>query len=212
MKLIDLSHPLKPGMPVFPGMVEPQFRDDFTVETHGFAEKHLAMHSHTGTHIDAPAHMLAEGLTLDQFPVDQYLGRGLVLDVRVQPRIDLEFLKRYEAAIAQTEFLLFCTGWDMKWGQPDYFSGFPALDSAASAWLSGFALKGVGVDAISIDAADAKTYVVHHNLLSKPMVVIENCRGLDRLIGIDFFFSCLPLAIVDADGSPVRAVAWIGEE
>ena len=144
MKIIDLSHPLEPGMPVFPGMAQPEFHDDFTIQPHGFAEKFLAMHSHTGTHIDAPAHMLEQCPTLDRLPMDQYLGRGLVIDVRGRSAIDRDFLSAHEAAITQTEFLLFCTGWDKKWGEPDYFIGYPALDAVASEWLSKFHLKGVG--------------------------------------------------------------------
>lgn len=209
MKLIDLSHPMTPNMPVFPGMAQPTVRNDFTIARDGFAEKYLGMHTHTGTHIDAPAHMLANGLTLDQLPVDQFIGTGAVLDVRGRTVIDRAFLKENESAIVKSDFILFCTGWDQKWGQDCYFSDYPALDAAASVWLAQYTLKGVGVDAISIDAADAEPYTVHHHLLSKSMIIIENCRGLERLINQSFDFSCLPLPVVGADGSPVRAVALL---
>lgn len=209
MKLIDLSHPIEPGMPIFPGMAQPTVRDDFTVARDGFAEKYLGMHTHTGTHIDAPAHMLAEGLTLDRLPLEQFFGRGAVLDVRGRSIIDTAFLKENASLIVKTDFLLFCTGWDQKWGHDDYFTGYPALDAAASAWLARHTLKGVGVDAISIDAADVEQYRVHHHLLSQSMIIIENCLGLERLIDQSFDFSCPPLPLTGADGSPVRAVALI---
>jgi kynurenine formamidase len=130
-----------------------------------------------------------------------------VLDVRDIETIELDFLKAHEETLVKNSFVLFCTGWDKKWGHEDYFKDYPSLSVQASAWLAQFNLKGVGVDAISIDAADVTQYTVHHNLLSKSMIVIENCRGLERLIGKSFQFHCFPLAIRDADGSPVRAVA-----
>ncbi|MCK5146054.1 hypothetical protein KAR48_04820 [bacterium] len=65
------------------------------------------------------------------------------------------------------------------------------------------------VDAMSINAADTRKCTVHHNLLSKSIIIVENCRRLDELIGMSFQFTCFPLAITGADGSPVRAVAII---
>ena len=61
MKLIDLSHPLFDGMPVYPGAESPHFETVATVGQDGYAEKRITFFSHTGTHLDAPSHILARG-------------------------------------------------------------------------------------------------------------------------------------------------------
>jgi arylformamidase len=65
MKVVDLSHLITVSMPVYPGTEPPRIEDACTIPEHGFAEKRLTMFSHTGTHIDAPGHILAGGARLD---------------------------------------------------------------------------------------------------------------------------------------------------
>lgn len=85
---------------------------------------------------------------------------------------------------------------------------FPVLSKVACSWLINFELKGVGLDVISIDPVDDTLDLINHRIvLGKGMVIIENLTNLD-LIGDELFtFSCLPLKIENADGSPVRAIA-----
>jgi len=71
--------------------------------------------------------------------------------------------------------------------------------------------EGVGVDAISMDRVVDEELPIHKILLEKGVIFIENLKGLDELIDCEFIFSCLPLKIEGADGSPVRAVAIIHE-
>ena len=79
--IIDLTHAISPDMPVFPGTEAPRFDEAYTIERNGFAEKMLHLVSHTGTHIDAPGHILPGAVRLDAMGVDRFLGPGLVLDV-----------------------------------------------------------------------------------------------------------------------------------
>jgi len=65
MKTIDLTQPLREGMPVYPGTEPPRLEVGCSITEHGFAEKRLSFFSHTGTHIDAPSHLLAKGKSLD---------------------------------------------------------------------------------------------------------------------------------------------------
>lgn len=213
MQVIDLSHPLAEGMPVFPGTPEPEFQKPLLIEKHGFAESLLKIGSHTGTHVDAPAHMIAGGKHLGDFPLSAFIGPGLVLDLRALPPgpVEISFLQKKAAAIARAEFLLLLTSWSERWGRPDYFRDYPVLSPDAARWLNGFKLKGVGVDAISVDAHDAARYEVHLALLSADILIVENLAGLDRLVERDFVFSCLPLSLPEADGCPVRAAALPAE-
>ena len=80
MKVIDLTHVMTADMPVYPGTEPPQFRPANSYEKDGFRETLLSMFTHTGTHMDPPAHLFAGRTTLDQFPPDQFIGKALVID------------------------------------------------------------------------------------------------------------------------------------
>ncbi len=211
MEVVDLTHFISSTMPVFPGTEPPTITDVFTIERNGFAEKMLRLVSHTGTHIDAPGHILPGSARLDGVSVDRFLGPGLVLDVSaVRGRtIEVNDILHYEAKLRRVDFALLLTGWAKHWGAAEYFGPYPVLSSSSAQWLAGFGLKGLGVDAISVDEVDSTALTVHRALFAKDIMIIENLSGLEPLTGRQFTFSCLPLKIVDADGSPVRAVAII---
>lgn len=209
MRVIDLSHDICEAMPFFPGTEAPRIVDSFTIDHHGFAEKSIQFVSHTGTHIDAPCHILPGAATLDRFEIGHFIGPGLVLDVsRIAGRkIEVADLEKEESRISVVDFVLFHSGWARHWGDAAYFGSYPVLSATAASWITGFKLKGAGVDAISMDEADSASLTVHRTLLAKNMVIVENLVGLEALIGKEFVFSCLPLKIKQGDGSPVRAVA-----
>ena len=82
MKVIDLTHTIQEEMPVFPGTEPPALMQAASCEEDGFREILLKLTTHTGTHMDSPAHIFPDGITLDQFPADQFMGRALVIDCR----------------------------------------------------------------------------------------------------------------------------------
>jgi arylformamidase len=211
MNIIDLSHTIHEAMPFFPGTEPPRIVDFYTIPGNGFAEKGLQLLSHTGTHVDAPCHILAGAHTLEELGPGHFYGPGWVLDVsHVRDRhIEITDLQEEEGRIAAVDFVLFHSGWERFWGEADYFGAYPVLSPEAAGWLSGFKLKGVGVDMVSLDEVDSASLVVHRTFLAKDMVLVENLANLKALIGKKFIFSCLPLRIAAADGSPVRAVAMV---
>lgn len=209
MKVIDLSHTIHSAMPVFPGTEPPMIQEANTIEKDGFAEAKITFYSHTGTHMDAPAHMIARGKSLDEYPIEHFMGPALVMDFTHIQRneIDLEELRPYEDQIRKVDFVILKTGWSQYWGEDAYFVGFPALSEEAAKWIASFKLKGIGTDAISIDSMESTTFNIHHTFFENHMVIIENIANLDALTSNVFIFSCMPLKTQKADGSPVRAVA-----
>src|SRR5690554_3717403 len=166
MKLCDLSHQLNNDTPVFSGMKKPAFKPAATLEKEGYRETHLSFDSHTGTHIDAPAHMLKNGKTLDQFPVDRFAGKALIISVPENTkRIEKDFLVQFGGKLTKAEFVLFKTGWSNFWGTQRYFEDFPTLSADAVEWLLTFSLKGIGFDVISADPMDSTTYPNHFSIL-----------------------------------------------
>ncbi len=209
MEVVDLTRFISGTMPVFPGSEPPRLEESFTIERNGFAEKTFHLASHTGTHIDAPGHILPGAIRLDGFPAGRFLGPGIVLDASaVRGRhVEIGDLEADEPRLRRTDFALLHTGWARHWGEAEYFGAYPVLSPEAAQWLAALGLKGFGVDAISADEVDSTALPVHRALFAKGMVIIENLASLEPLLGKEFVFSCLPLKIVDADGSPIRAVA-----
>ena len=208
MPIIDLSHAISPSMPAYPGTKPPKFTAACTIESYGFAEKHMSMSSHTGTHLDAPAHVIAGAKTLDQMAMDRFIGFACVLDLSSIRKQDLKItdLEGSQKLIEASEFVLLHTGWSLFWGQEAYYQGYPVLSTEAAHWLSEFAIKGIGIDAISIDEMGSTELTIHRRFLEREIVIVENLTNLERLPKRGFVFSCFPLKIEHADGSPVRAI------
>jgi len=218
MPLIDLTHPVAPGMPSFPGTPSPAFRESFTIAEHGFREREITMISHTGTHADAPAHILPDGVTFDAYGIDRFAGQAVVIDApgagspaptAGPSMVQVSDLRDQAARLADAEFVLLRTGWSAYWGRQEYFRGFPCLTAEAARWLVDRGVRGFGVDTCSVDPPDSKDLPVHHVLLGAEVLIVENLASLDVLPERSFPFLALPLRLSDADGGPVRAVAMV---
>lgn len=210
MKVIDLTHVIKEDMPVYPGTQPPKLQTANTIEKDGFRETLLTMFSHTGTHMDAPAHVYADEKTLDALSVDRFVGKALIVDCRNAENgcIGIEHVEKYGDAARDAEFLIFRTGWAEKWNTPDYFKGFPCIDSCVADFLIATGKKGVGVDTIGIDPVGAPLDTHLKLLKCSRLVIIENLTNLEGITGV-FTFAALPLKFLNADGAPIRAIAMV---
>ena len=210
MRIIDLTHTIRENMPVYPGTEPPSLKTANTIEKDHFKETLLTMYSHTGTHIDAPAHVFEVRTALDAFPASQFTGKALVIDCRALAEgedITMVQLAPYGDKVQKADFLLFCLGWDKKWGTPDYFGDYPCLDDEVMALILSGDYKGIGFDTISLDPMES--LVRHRQLFSQKNILnIENLCNLGALPRSPVMFACLPIKVQDSDGAPARAIAW----
>lgn len=212
MKVIDLTHVIENAMPVYPGTEPPSIETANTYEKDGFKETKISMFTHTGTHMDPPAHIFKGRTTLDAFPPDQFIGKALVIDctsLHEGELITMERLLPYGEKVKEADFLLFYLGWDDRWGTEAYFGDYPCIDDAVLNLILEGTYKGIGFDVISVDPISDVNLTRHKKLFeSKDIVNIENLCNLGQCGSDLFWFSCFPLKIADCDGSPIRAVAW----
>ena len=212
MKVIDLTHVITAQMPVYPGTEPPILEPANTYEKDGFKETKLSMYTHTGTHMDPPAHLYPGRTTLDRFPPEQFIGKALVIyfrSLREGEPITMEHIARYGEKVDQADFLLFHLGWDKRWGSESYFGDYPCIDDEVLDKILRGSYKGIGFDVIGLDPIADGNLTRHKKLFkSKEIVNIENLCNLELCGDNLFWFSCFPLKIADSDGSPIRAVAW----
>ena len=209
MHVMDLTQTIGETMPVYPGTEQPKLTQTNTIEKDGFKETLLRMYSHTGTHMDAPAHIFPGAPTLDALPAEKFTGKACVVDCSDAGeggRITMRHIQNVRAAADEAEFLLFYTGWSRLWNDGRYFGAYPAFDADVMRYCAA-GKKGIGIDAISIDPIDSFELPMHRIVLGAGLVIVENLTNLEGLIGRAFRFAALPLKYENADGAPVRAIA-----
>ena len=215
MRIIDLTMTLRTGFPVFPAYPVPVVHAWTSVKEHGFYSNLLIIIEHVGTHVDAPAHFIEGGRTIDEVLIDRFMGKGVVIDVThlgpkepITKDIIKGILSKYGIESLKGWVVLFYTGHDSKLGTPEWFN-HPGLDGSGAKYLLDLGVNAVGIDAPSIDH---EPYPAHKLLLGNGVPIYENLTNLKELVDKPRFrFIGLPLKILRGSASPVRAIAIIEE-
>lgn len=197
---LDISRPLAAGTACWPGDVPFAFRFGWQIAA-GASVNVGAMETsvHTATHCDAPFHFDDRGATVDRLPLDVFVGPAWVVDVRGASswRTNLETLD-----LASAPRVLFHTG-----GWPDtarFPETIPVMEPGLPDWLAERGVRLVGVDLPSVDPLDSKALDNHHALGRRGITIVEGL-WLEGVPAGRYEFVGLPLKIVGADGSPIRA-------
>lgn len=198
---IDLSVVLNNETPVYPGDPTPKISPAGMLDKDGFVDHSILVGTHLGTHIDAPMHMLEGGKSLDQTPLEQFIGTGKLIEV-----ISDDFNAVMTAGIQEGDIILFRTGMSEKYHDSVYFEQYPAMSEDVARYLVEAKVKMVGVDTCSVDNQDG--FPIHKILLAGDVLIIENLTNLNQLVNKDFKVYALPLNL-QIDGSPARVIAEI---
>lgn len=205
---IDISMRLSPGMLVWEG--DPPFQARLERSgpdgSPGTCQiTHLRMGSHTGTHLDAPRHVFADGDSLDSLDPRLLNGPARVIDLRgLGPGLTAEHLRSHGAA--GTERLLLKTDNGRLLDEP-FAPDFVHLTLEAARWLvEQTSTRLVGIDYLSIEAAGDPDLPVHRALLgAKPPIWLLETLDLRAVAPGDYELVCLPLRLQSGDGGPARA-------
>ena len=194
-------------MQCFPGDMTPEIE---RLEADGFRTANLSLCTHAGTHVDAPAHMSSQSVTLDMMPPETFWGLALLADVRhaAGREIEISDLAPHAEKLAEADFLLLRTGWEDKFGTEEYLAGFPTLSREAAQYALSLGIRGFGFDTISVDSVESEECPIHKTLLCAGALIIENLSGLGALPGGEtFLLAALPMPLACADGAPARVMA-----
>jgi kynurenine formamidase len=222
LEMIDLSHRLEDGIPKFP--THTSFRHVPCINDLDPATMFsLEIHEHTGTHVDAPDHFLADKKifnseihTVDVLPLRKFIGPAVVVTispneenlVTKQMLIDWE---RQNLNISSVRFVMFNFGWAAKWKLGDsgleFTRDYPGISRDCAQYISDNGVLGVGTDCIGLDAFESVDIPAHDVLLQKGIYIFENLANLSSLDGV-FIFQGFPLRIRGGSGSPIRASAY----
>ena len=204
MKLIDISHTLDENTPAFPGDYKTILSKNRTLEENYYNAYLLQSGLHTGTHIDAPMHLTNDIRTIDEFPLDSFCGRGVLLDVRGEKTISMK--PAYREMINEQNIVLLFTGFDKVYFEEEYFTQHPVVGDDLASFLLSRKIKMLGMD---MPSPDCSPYTLHKELLRNGIFVLENLTNLQSLIGApNFEVMALPLKL-SAEASFVRAVCLI---
>ncbi|WP_309065560.1 cyclase family protein [Microbacterium sp.] len=212
MALRDLSHPIRDGMMVYPGDPAVSVGPALTLAADGVAVARIGMGSHTGTHVDAPAHTVPGGRTMADVHLDELVGDAVVLRVPTaaegRPYGWDELVCEGGVPPELPPIVIIDTGW-ARWFGGERALRHPFLRPDAVRELMRRGMRVLGVDTLSPDPTDAASvdFPVHEVVLGGDGLIVENLRGLEDLpprVRVGFF----PLRL-DGDGAPVRAVAFL---
>ena len=203
MKIHDVTVPISEGMITYPG--DPKIRIKQTRklnENAAYNLRTLTLGSHTGTHVDAPLHLIENGQSVDDLPLEMLIGRARVVEVTA-PVITREVLQEFDLTADMR--LLFKTRNSYLWGQGRFVRDYVYIAPDAARHLLKEGIKLVGIDYLSVDKFDAEELEVHAEFLGAGAIIIEGLN-LREIEPGDYEMICLPLKIKDGDGAPARVV------
>jgi kynurenine formamidase len=227
-EVVDLTHRMHEGMPVWPGAAP--FKMTRTSDyPQGYRAHVFEMAENTGTHVDAPAHFVEGKRSIAQIPPDELVVPAVVIDVTHKVERNADYLisasdvSDWEAAngsIAPGALVIARTGWYERFQSPQRYINqdaegvmhFPGFGPDAAALLVERDVVGIGIDTPSLDHGPAKKFATHEIMLGADKYMIENLANLDKLpeVGATVVVGVLPVA--DGSQAQARVVALVPEK
>jgi arylformamidase len=202
-RIHDVTVPLTPGLAVFPGdpplLIEPL--QQAGEAPYGLAR--LVLTTHCGTHVDAPAHFVPGGMTVDALPLEILMGKTRVLELVARERVERADLEALD--LRDDLRVLLKTRMSGQLLRSGYQEDHVYLSEDAALYLAQAGLKLVGFDYLSIDRFSGTGFPAHHALLGAGVIVVEGLDLSDVEPG-EYDMACLPLRVGGGDGAPARVV------
>jgi kynurenine formamidase len=214
VRVVDLTHAFQNGMPVFPGLPSPSFEPIAKVEDDGYAMTSFSMLNHIGTHVDAPAHQIAGGDTLDEIPLHRLVTDAVTIDVSHRDphgAIPLAELEPHLDKVQPGDIVLLYSDNSRNYGTDAYWTSWSYPDPDAARALIDRGVSAIGFDGPSADPVDSTTMDLHRIWLGSGRMILENVANLDQLPERAQVVVA-PMKVAGANGAPVRIFALLKED
>ncbi len=204
MKLYDISIPLSPTVPVFPGDPAVSFTEHCSIKNGAVCNLTIYnFGSHSATHMDAPLHFVNDGKSVSDLPIERFIGKALVVDVRGYKAVTAEHVKRLE--LPPNINILFKTDNNNTLLESEFKKDFVYITPEAAQILIDKKVNLIGIDYLSVEQFGVKDFLAHKILLANEIIILEGIRLTDIEPG-EYTLFAFPILIDGANGSSVRAV------
>ena len=198
--LIDLTQTICDSQPIFPGDNRTILNQSQAINSDGYNNHDLSTSMHSGTHIDIPLHFTNDARSMDDWPLERFIGRGYIIDYSTASSQSAVFNQN----IPYDSIVVLHTGWSARYLSHDYFDAYPVLDLAIADLLIQRRVKMLAIDAPS---PDKYPFDIHRALLENNILIAENLCHTEALLELESFeIIALPLKI-RAAGSIARIIA-----
>jgi len=204
MKFVDLSHPISNEMSTYPSDPDISIVREKEIHLDRTLLHRFTMGTHTGTHLDAPAHIISGGKTLDDFPLSSFTGKTV--------KVDLDSIIELEKVDEKVNGIIFDSSWYRRFKEPEIYFGSdrPEIPIYLVKKVIEMGIKYFGCDLPSVDVSGSEDKPIHNALLGANIIIYESLTNLNQLpLLTPFEFYGFPLPFVGLDGSPVRAIGVI---
>ena len=216
MEMVDLSRVIYDGMPKIPVLPDVRVKRFFSLEKgHPLNVTEVQLPCHAGTHVDAPLHIVPDGKSIEELPLDSFIGPGAVISVKKRggEQVTAADLENSGVSVGPGDILMLFTGWDEKFESPDY-NLHPYLSVDAAEWIVKKGVKLFGIDCITVDLPTPLRqkgfdFPVHKRLLGNGVLIAENVTNLGKIMGRKTRILALPLKVRGSDAGHARIVAEI---
>lgn len=210
--IYDLTWPLTDLMPVYPNDPDVRIMRPHTHEADGVQLTAISMGCHTGTHLDVPRHFVASGLSIENEPIERFVGPAAILSVPWQLDQPLDLTQADWSHWQHGDFVLISTDWEHRGGTTAFYQDIPSFAAGTSELLIEKGIRLIGLDLPTVREIVRPGFdkrYMHRTILGNGMIIVEALANLSKLAGKRVHFSAVPLLIPGADGSPVRAYAHV---
>jgi len=216
MEMIDLSRVIYDGMPKIPVLPDVHVQRCLSLEKgHPLNVTEISLACHAGTHVDAPVHIIDNGKSIEEIPLEDFVGPGAIIPVKKRggEEVTARDLEDSGVPVSRGDILMLFTGWDEKFESPDY-NIHPYLSIDAAEWIVGKGVKLLGIDCITVDLPTPMRqkgfeYPVHRILLGNGVLIAENVANLGKVAGKKSRILALPLKVKGSDAGHARIIAEI---
>jgi arylformamidase len=203
-KLLDVSVPLRQGLPTYPNNPPFELQPIKRMAEGGSSNvSRLVMGTHTGTHVDAPRHFIDDGMAVDALPLNLLIGRARVIEITRRGGITADDLAA--AGLREDLRVLFKTSNSALWNSDVFHDDYTYVSDAAARYLVEQGVKVVGIDYLSIEQFKKAGAPAHRTLLSNDVIIIEGLNLAEAEPGM-YEMYCLPLLVTGGDGAPARVI------